>query len=55
MPQLDTEDMLKSFSDWEPPRGGGQRTSLAFLCEAPAEVERIHLTDLFATQENPSA
>ncbi len=27
---LDTEDMLKSFSDWEHPHGGGQRTTLPF-------------------------
>ncbi|MGH9892624.1 MAG: VOC family protein, partial [bacterium] len=40
---LDTEDMLKSFSDWEHPHGGGQRTTLAFLCETPAEVDRLHL------------
>jgi len=40
---LDTEDMMKSFSDWEPPKGGGQRTSLAFLCDSPAEVDRLHL------------
>jgi predicted lactoylglutathione lyase len=39
---LDTEDMLKSFSDWAPPHGGGQRTTLAFLCESPPEVDRIH-------------
>ena len=40
---LDTEEMMRSFSDWEPPRGGGQRTALAFLCESPAEVDRLHL------------
>ncbi|HEX2420088.1 MAG TPA: VOC family protein [Acidimicrobiia bacterium] len=40
---LDTEDMMKSFSEWEAPKGGGQRTSLAFLCETPAEVNRLHL------------
>jgi predicted lactoylglutathione lyase len=40
---LDTEDMMRSFSDWEPPAGGSQRTSLAFLCESPAEVDRLHL------------
>ena len=40
---LDTEDMMRSFSDWEPPHGGSQRTTLAFLCESPAEVDRLHL------------
>ncbi|MGH8959570.1 MAG: VOC family protein [Acidimicrobiia bacterium] len=40
---LDTEEMMKSFSDWEPPKGGGQRTTLAFLCDSPAEVDRLHL------------
>ena len=40
---LDTEDMLKSFSEWEPPKGGGQRTLLSFLCETPAEVDRVYL------------
>ncbi|MFN2487072.1 MAG: VOC family protein [Acidimicrobiia bacterium] len=41
---LDTEDMVKSFSDWSTPKAGGQRTALAFLCESPAEVDRIYLT-----------
>jgi predicted lactoylglutathione lyase len=40
---LDTEEMMKSFSDWKPPKEGGQRTTLAFLCETPAEVNRLHL------------
>ena len=39
---LDTEAMLQSFSDWSPPQGGGQRNSLAFLCEGPAEVDRVY-------------
>lgn len=39
---LDSEEMMKSFSDWTPPEGGGQRTSLAFLCEIPAEVDRVY-------------
>jgi len=41
---FDTEDVLRSFSDWEPPRGGGQRTVLAFSCDTPAEVDRLALT-----------
>ena len=39
---LDTEEMIKSFSSWESPTGS-HRASLAFLCEGPAEVDRLHL------------
>ncbi len=39
---LDTEAMVQSFSSWTPPTGGGQRTALAFLCETPAEVDRVY-------------
>ena len=39
---LDTEESVRSFDpDWSPPRGG-QRTALAFLCETPAEVDRLY-------------
>lgn len=39
---LDTEDVIKSFSEWEPP-AGGHRVALAFLCESPQEVdEKYH-------------
>lgn len=39
---LDTEASVKSFSQWEPPTGGGYRTALAFLCDSPDEVDRIY-------------
>jgi len=39
---LDTEASVKSFSDWQP-ASGGPRSSLAFLCEGPAEVNRLYL------------
>lgn len=35
---LDTEEVVKSFSKWEPPTGG-HRMALAFLCENPQEVD----------------
>lgn len=35
---LDTEEVIKSFSDWEPP-AGGHRVGLAFLCDTPPEVD----------------
>lgn len=34
----DTAEVVRSFSHWEPPTGG-HRISLAFLCDAPAEVD----------------
>ena len=39
---LDTESSVMSFSNWQPPKGGGPRTALAFLCESPAEVDRVY-------------
>ena len=39
---LDTEESVRSFSSWEAP-SGSHRTALAFLCEAPPEVDRLHL------------
>ena len=39
---LDTEEVVRSFApDWTPP-SGSQRTVLAFLCDAPAEVDRLY-------------
>jgi uncharacterized glyoxalase superfamily protein PhnB len=38
---LDSEADVMSFSDWRPPAGGGPRTALAFLCDSPAEVDRL--------------
>ena len=37
----DTVEVVRSFSDWEPP-SGGHRIGLAFRCESPAAVDRIH-------------
>jgi catechol 2,3-dioxygenase-like lactoylglutathione lyase family enzyme len=39
----DTEETIRSFDPaWDPgPRGGG-RISLAFQCDSPAEVDRLH-------------
>ena len=39
---LDTEASVMSFSDWQPPMGGGPRTALAFLCDSPADVDLIY-------------
>ncbi|HKX74576.1 MAG TPA: VOC family protein [Acidimicrobiia bacterium] len=39
---FDTEDMVRSFSEWEAPIGG-HRVALAFLCEHPSEVDEKHL------------
>ena len=39
---FDTEESVKSFSKWEAPTGS-HRVALAFLCENPAEVDRLHL------------
>lgn len=36
---FDTAEVVGSFSDWEPPSGGGRRIALAFLCESPAGVD----------------
>jgi uncharacterized glyoxalase superfamily protein PhnB len=37
----DSEEMVKSFlPDWQEPIGG--RITLAFLCESPAEVDRVY-------------
>jgi catechol 2,3-dioxygenase-like lactoylglutathione lyase family enzyme len=38
----DTVDTIRSFDpEWEPP-SGGQRIGLAFLCDAPAEVDSLY-------------
>ena len=39
---LDSEASVMSFSDWEPPTGGGPRTALAFLCDNAADVDRLY-------------
>jgi catechol 2,3-dioxygenase-like lactoylglutathione lyase family enzyme len=39
---LDTEETVRSFHPaWRPPTGGG-RSSLAFLCATPAEVDAVY-------------
>lgn len=39
---FDTEEVVRSFNpDWDPGTGPG-RLSLAFLCDGPREVDRIH-------------
>jgi uncharacterized glyoxalase superfamily protein PhnB len=37
----DTVELIRSFSEWEPP-AGGHRVGLAFLCEHPEEVDEVH-------------
>jgi uncharacterized glyoxalase superfamily protein PhnB len=39
---LDTEASVISFSDWQPPTGGGPRTALAFFCASTTQVDRIY-------------
>jgi uncharacterized glyoxalase superfamily protein PhnB len=39
---LDTEASVMSFSEWQPPSGGGPRIALAFLCDSPDEVDRVY-------------
>ncbi|MBO8198731.1 VOC family protein [Streptomyces smyrnaeus] len=44
----DTEETIRSFDpDWTPPPRGAGRIGLAFLCDAPAEVDKVYteLTD----------
>ena len=38
---FDTVEVVRSFSDWNPP-SGGHRIGLAFRCSSPAEVDEIH-------------
>lgn len=39
---LDTEETIRSFApDWSPPTGG-HRMAVAFLCESPEDVDRLH-------------
>jgi uncharacterized glyoxalase superfamily protein PhnB len=40
---LDTVELIKSLSEWEP-ASGGHRMSLAFRCVDPAGVDRTHAT-----------
>jgi catechol 2,3-dioxygenase-like lactoylglutathione lyase family enzyme len=39
---LDTEETIKSFApEWSPPTGD-PRIAPAFLCDSPADVDRVH-------------
>ncbi len=38
---LDTIELVKSFSEWEP-ASGGHRMGLAFRCDDPDDVDRLH-------------
>ena len=38
---FDTEEGVKAFSSWEAP-SGSHRVALAFRCEGPSEVDRLH-------------
>ncbi|HEY5652710.1 MAG TPA: VOC family protein [Acidimicrobiia bacterium] len=38
---LDSVELIRSFSPWEPPTGG-HRVSMAFRCDNPADVDRTH-------------
>jgi catechol 2,3-dioxygenase-like lactoylglutathione lyase family enzyme len=40
---LDTEETIRSFDpEWSPPSGGGHRSSLAFRCDSPEEVDAAY-------------
>jgi len=39
---FDSVDVVQSFSDYEPPTGGGYRIGFAFRCDSPAEVDASH-------------
>jgi uncharacterized glyoxalase superfamily protein PhnB len=48
---LDTEAVIGSFDpQWSPP-AGGPRVPLAFLCESPADVDRVYRELLAADAE----
>jgi catechol 2,3-dioxygenase-like lactoylglutathione lyase family enzyme len=38
---FDTVEVVRSFSEWEPP-SGGHRIGLAFLCESPDAVDSTY-------------
>ena len=38
----DTAEVVRSFSDWQPPGGGGRRIALAFACRIPADVDSTY-------------
>lgn len=51
---FDTVEVVKSFSDWEPPTGG-HRMGFAFLCDSPAEVDATHARLVAAGAPNANA
>lgn len=38
---FDSVEVIRSFSQWEPPQGG-HRMALAFRCKSPDEVDLLH-------------
>jgi uncharacterized glyoxalase superfamily protein PhnB len=48
---FDTVDVVRSFSEWEPP-AGGHRIGLAFLCSSPGEVDERHTALVAAGYES---
>lgn len=49
---FDTVATVQSFDpSWQPP-SGGQRVSLAFLCDSPGEVDRVHSALVAAGHES---
>ena len=49
---LDTEETVRSFDpDWQPPVEG-HRMAIAFLCESPNDVDRVHRELLDAGAES---
>jgi catechol 2,3-dioxygenase-like lactoylglutathione lyase family enzyme len=49
---LDSEEVIRSFDPgWDP--GGRGRVGLAFLCDSPAELDRLHAELKAAGYESP--
>ena len=49
---LDTEETVRSFDpDWQPP-SEGHRMAIAFLCQSPNDVDRVHRELLDAGANN---
>lgn len=38
----DTVEVMRSFSDYQPPGPGGHRIGLAFLCDSPEQVDATY-------------
>jgi predicted lactoylglutathione lyase len=39
---LDTEESIRSFDPGQTPPSGGHRTTIAFLCDSPDDVDRLY-------------